>query len=247
MEWINGPGWERLIAARKSALDIMVGGAIRQPPTVFITEVMTGTRMALAMTPEKIKVKAETNFLSYSIMELGEAKIPRGDKLTEMSWSGILPGESLKNKSFIQTGYWKPPKEIQGIWSLWRVNGTALRLLVTGTPINHDVYLNDYTVDYEGGSGNYNYSITFNSIREIKIYTADEMGLRPETDEGEARPALPEPETYTVVWGDCMWNIAQKFLGSGARWMEIYELNKDLIGTNPALIFPGQVLTLPGG
>ena len=44
--------------------------------------------------------------------------------------------------------------------------------------------------------------------------------------------------------GDCLWNIAKKYLGKGSRYTEIAELNKDKIKT-PNLIFPGQVLTLP--
>lgn len=60
------------------------------------------------------------------------------------------------------------------------------------------------------------------------------------------RPAgdASKAKTYTVVKGDCLWNIAKKLLGDGSRYTEIYSLNKDKV-KNPHLIFPGQVLTLP--
>jgi nucleoid-associated protein YgaU len=45
---------------------------------------------------------------------------------------------------------------------------------------------------------------------------------------------------YTVVSGDSLWAIAQAFLGSGNRWPGIYQMNKDLIGSNPNLIYLGQ-------
>ena len=51
-------------------------------------------------------------------------------------------------------------------------------------------------------------------------------------------------KTYTVKSGDCLWNIAKSLLGSGSRYTEIYNLNKDKI-KNPNLIDAGQVLTLP--
>lgn len=51
---------------------------------------------------------------------------------------------------------------------------------------------------------------------------------------------------YTVARGDNLWDIARKQLGDGKRWSEIYELNKDLIGTNPDLIHTGIDLKLPG-
>ena len=39
--------------------------------------------------------------------------------------------------------------------------------------------------------------------------------------------------------------IAKRELGDGDRWREIYDLNRDKI-SNPNLIYPGQVLRLPG-
>ena len=49
---------------------------------------------------------------------------------------------------------------------------------------------------------------------------------------------------YTVKRGDTLWGIAASKLGSGARWQEIYNLNKDVI-SNPDLIQPGWKLKLP--
>lgn len=51
---------------------------------------------------------------------------------------------------------------------------------------------------------------------------------------------------YEVVKGDCLWKIAERHLGDGARWNEIYELNKGVI-SNPSLIYVGQQLVLPPG
>ena len=53
------------------------------------------------------------------------------------------------------------------------------------------------------------------------------------------------PKTYTVKSGDCLWNIAKSLYGNGADYAKIYEANKGVIGSNPNLIYPGQVLTIP--
>lgn len=50
--------------------------------------------------------------------------------------------------------------------------------------------------------------------------------------------------TYTVVKGDNLWRIARKHLGSGTKYTEIYELNKDILKSSD-LIYIGQVLKLP--
>lgn len=51
-------------------------------------------------------------------------------------------------------------------------------------------------------------------------------------------------EMYTVVKGDCLWNIAKKFYGSGSQYSKIYNANRDKI-KNPNLIYPGQVFIIP--
>ena len=52
------------------------------------------------------------------------------------------------------------------------------------------------------------------------------------------------PVTYTVVPGDCLWNISLYFYGTGTRWREIYEANREII-RNPRIIYSGQVLEIP--
>jgi LysM repeat protein len=54
-------------------------------------------------------------------------------------------------------------------------------------------------------------------------------------------------ETYTVHKGDNLWDIAHDKLGDGARWQEIYDMNKSVLGDNPRMIMPGTELQMPGG
>ena len=56
-------------------------------------------------------------------------------------------------------------------------------------------------------------------------------------------------DTYTVVEGDTLWEIAEAVYGSGFEWGRILDANRDSISYLPngsqALIVPGQVLELP--
>ncbi|MBT2607852.1 LysM peptidoglycan-binding domain-containing protein [Streptomyces sp. ISL-87] len=69
----------------------------------------------------------------------------------------------------------------------------------------------------------------------------------------KAVPAAPAPKpapaakkrTYTVKPGDSLSAIARRELGNEGRWRELYAMNKGVVGTNPDLIRPGMVLTLP--
>ncbi len=56
----------------------------------------------------------------------------------------------------------------------------------------------------------------------------------------------PKDISYTVVRGDCLWNIAKKkeHYGNGFAWPKIYNANRDQI-KNPDLIYPKQVFKIP--
>ncbi len=58
-------------------------------------------------------------------------------------------------------------------------------------------------------------------------------------------PMGPYQETVKVVKGDTLGALADRYLGDEGRWQELYQLNRDVIGSNPDLILPGQELRLP--
>jgi nucleoid-associated protein YgaU len=55
--------------------------------------------------------------------------------------------------------------------------------------------------------------------------------------------------TYTVKWGDTLWEISEAVYGDGSQWGQILEANSDSIGYLPngqqALIMEGQQLVIP--
>ncbi|MBN2580721.1 MAG: LysM peptidoglycan-binding domain-containing protein [Pirellulales bacterium] len=51
---------------------------------------------------------------------------------------------------------------------------------------------------------------------------------------------------YTVVEGDTLFDIARYELGKAARWVEIYEMNREALGRDFDYLVPGTELLLPG-
>ena len=68
----------------------------------------------------------------------------------------------------------------------------------------------------------------------------------PEVDEGQARLEALGGCGYEVQPGNTLWDIAAANTGEGQEWRKLYEDNKQVVGDNPNLILPGQILDLCG-
>ena len=190
--------------------------------------------------------------VKYDILDVGPVNVPSGSNLGKFSWESYLPGEGHKDLPFLR-GEWQEPKKIQTILSEWRDYGTPLSIIVTGTPINHDVYLVDFNAAYESGYGDYKYDIEFERRRDIKIVST-QVATTTTTTTSTTTPSTKK--THTVQKGDTLWAIARKYYGNGSKYTSIYNENKTIIeqtakkygnksSNGGNLIYPGTVLTIP--
>lgn len=229
---------------------------------IYLTNLETGDCLRFPILPERIDVTIGNQFASYQILGIGEIQVPSGVALDNISWSSMFPGENRQLSPIVQE--WIDPLEaFKWIESCKAQVGSPkkLRLLITETAINVDVYINTFAKTYAGGYGDINYSITFVQAKELKVTAtsstvassgSETAGTLDTATTEEERPAPPDSSTYTVVKGDSLWAIAQKFLGDGSRYPEIYALNQTMIdsasqegGHEKYTIYPGQTFTLP--
>lgn len=224
---------------------------------IYITEIEKGRQMRIPWLPEKISFSANgTRYASHDLLDLGEARIIQGENLRSYSWESRLPGEGRKEMRSLLRGEWQEPRIYQEIWSGWKKHGTPLRLVATGTTINHDVQLKDYNVTYESGFGDFIYDITFEDYRVPKITSIKaKSGMEIGNGQSVLRH-VAEKLSYKIVEGDNLWSIAYRHLGSGLRKNEIYEMNKDIIedvakinglksSQNGMWLFPGTIIKVP--
>lgn len=228
---------------------------------IYLTNLKTKDRLRIPMLPEEITVKKANRFASYSILTIGDVRIPSGTSLDSFSWSATLPGKQRKNEPYVRE--WRKPNEIyKWITNLKAKNGKPVkaRLLITGTPINCDVYLQDFSPKPTGGYGDIEYSISLLQAKEIKVKKkakakkkksnskkkqSARKKLKDKPSSAPERTSKTKAQTYTVKSEDCLWKIAQRFYGNGSQYTKIYNANKKTIGSNPNKIYPGQVLTIP--
>jgi nucleoid-associated protein YgaU len=80
------------------------------------------------------------------------------------------------------------------------------------------------------------------AVTEVEVVPAAVEEVAPAEPAPPPPPPPPAPRTYTVVSGDTLWAIAERFYGDGNRYPEIAQASGV---ANPDLIHPGQVLTIP--
>ena len=211
----------------------------------------------MPITPSKVKVKINNQNETLTLINGEEINILKEPGLTDVSFDLLLPQVSypFTNGGAQSADYYlslferlKTSKQpFQFI--LNRSMPTGRRLFYT----NLTVGMEDYQITDDAEEG-FDITVTV-SLKQYRHYGTKTVTIQPAFTPAETPTATveqpqretsqaPQQTTYTVKSGDCLWNIAKKYLGDGSRYNEIYELNKDKI-TNPNLIYPNQVLTLP--
>lgn len=211
----------------------------------------------MPITPSKVKVKINNQNETLTLINGEEINILKAARLTDVSFDLLLPQVSypFTNGGAQSADYYlslferlktsKQPFQ----WILNRSMPSGRRLFYT----NLTVGMEDYQITDDAEEG-FDITVTV-SLKQYRHYGTKTVTIQPATTQTATPTATveqpqrettqaPKQSTYTVKSGDCLWNIAKKYLGDGSRYNEIYNLNKDKI-TNPNLIYAGQVLTLP--
>ena len=109
----------------------------------------------------------------------------------------------------------------------------------TGVPM--DQVLMDYITTQLGGVVGEQYAAPQGRIT-IKTAASDVPTNESDKVIAGRDTTVTEGDTYTVVAGDCLWNIAYKLYGTGTLYTKLAEANKL---ADPYIIYIGQILTVP--
>lgn len=192
-----------------------------------------GSTFVFPLMPETIHAGYGVKCQSFDIISRGTIKVPKGTEVPEISWEGEFFGPSKKELAGVDTEKWKEPNSCVKILRNWMNNKTELTLIISGTWINMDVKITSFKPVPHGGHGDISYSITFEKVRDLKIYNTKESktGRKKKT---KSRPKKKSSSTgtggssgtYTVKSGDTLYRIAGK---KGTTWQKLYNKNKDVI------------------
>ncbi|SHO50065.1 LysM peptidoglycan-binding domain-containing protein [Anaerocolumna xylanovorans] len=120
--------------------------------------------------------------------------------------------------------------------------------------LNGKYYIDSVTHNKDAGSG---YTCNLDMHLTILVKGVTVATVQSGDTVKKAAESSAASKTYTIVSGDTLWKISTKNLGSGAKYMQIYNANSGVIesaakshgkssSSNGHWIYPGTTLTIPG-
>lgn len=213
--------------------------------------------LVLPSNPTEFAVNSAPSFTTVNIDGLGEVRLPNGRSSTTYSWDAVFYGAARAVLTPLVSN-WRAPTDIVAQIDNWvdlqvRQKRT-LSLVISDSNVNKDVWISNWSYKPTGGFGDIAYTLELVEARSINVsIDGDAAGTPsgavssqgPTPDDGGE--SAPTPSKYIVQGGDYLIKISKQVYGDSSRWREIYDANKDLIGSNPDLIQPGMELDIPGG
>ena len=196
--------------------------------------------LILPVTPARYFWRHPTKLETVSLDQLGEATLHGGYKMGDCTLEDVLlPAQQYP---FIVPGGRVDPGGYLYDLEVWCDKGAQLQWIVSGTGVNASVVLEEITQGERDGTNDLYLTIVMRQWRKLETPVLSISGGGA-TTQRDSQTGASSAKTYTVQPGDCLWTIAEQYYGSGSQYKKLAAANPEI--TNPNLIYPGQVLTIP--
>lgn len=221
--------------------------------------------LTFPITPGELTIKVGSNNKTITLIDEGDINLLKSPSLIEVSFEARFPMRKYP--------YSREPLDFQTYFDKFKKlkeEKKSFRFIVTRNiggkrlwDTNLLMALEDFEITESADEGDdVLVSFELKQYKEYGVKTLPSSYLKTTTSTSTNKrntntaPAKSSSEDYTVKSGDCLWNIAKKYYGSGSKWKVIYEANKSTIdataekyGKNSSShghwIFPGTKLTIP--
>lgn len=149
------------------------------------------------------------------------------------------------------------PRKLQKKLHIYEAQGKVCTFMLGGRRVGHykwvitgtsDVYT---TISVGGRVTQMSFALTLKEYRYKKkksaTYTSavkPKSGSESSAKKNKYEPKAKSYETYTIKKNDTLWNLAVKYYGSGAKYIKIYNANRDII-MNPNKLEIGWKIKIP--
>ena len=212
----------------------------------------------LPIPPSKLELKISNNNKTYDLINYSQINVLKNPGLSSLEFEVVLP--NTKYPFAMYKNNFQNAKYYLGVLENLKVNKSAFQFIVVRKfPNGKDIFntnikvaLEEYTITDTTEEG-FDTKVKI-KLKQYKEYSTKKVQVtikqyRPPAvtrtvTTNNTAVAKPSGQNYTVKRGDCLWNIAKRFYGNGAKYTTIYNANRSKI-RNPNLIYPGQVLWIP--
>lgn len=208
--------------------------------------IKSGSRsLRFPVLPAEYSIRLGRDIETVTVNAIGEVDLGGKRTLNEFSFSSFFPKNF--DPYYCDCRSAAPMQCVDTVQKIMR--SSTARLILTGVG-SFRVRIPSFEYKENDGSGDVYFDISFKEHRPISVPSSDVVRIG-ETKENTISKELtratedsPQESVYTVKKGDCLASIARKMTGSSS-WNELYERNRDVIGSNPNRIYPGMQLTIP--
>lgn len=216
--------------------------------------------VAFPVAPEALKLKIKNQNKTVELASGMQLNILNAAGLTEIEFDALLP--QVKYPFSCYPNGFKGAEYYMSLLERLKNGKKPFRFIVSRAKPNGKklfdtnllVSLEDYDIDEDVDEGmDVKVSIALKQYIPVSIRTIDLPAAPQPVEVPPEQRAAPASSvrTYTVVHGDSMWAIAQKCMGNGSLYKQLYEMNREQIdarnaqeGTSKYTIYTGQVLRL---
>ena len=201
---------------------------------IWITYNSNKKRLQIPLLPEKIEISYPDKNDTVYVYGVGEVTIKKHPGAFVMKWNCFFPNGKCQGSIDKP----KSPKDCVDFLKKVMELESPVKIVFTGSPLGiSSLCTIKFDADEQAGdSGTVHYSITVTEwkktvVRKLKLKNKGgktKATVKKTSSRGSTRTI---PGKYTVKKGDCLWNIARKFYGSGNKYTVIYNANKKVIGS----------------
>lgn len=203
-------------------------------------EEAAGIELVLPVSPASYEWSHEAVIETVTVDQLGDLNFFGGKKMGATTLpSCILPAQAYP---FLTPGAGTNPWAYLERLQKWIDNGTVVRFLVSGTPVNAAVLLEGVTYREQDGTNDLYADISIRQYSKPETPVLPAKASASTSTSRDSSTGAAETRSYTVQSGDTMWSICRKFYGDGSLSWRLAAANGV---KNANLIYPGQTLTIP--
>lgn len=226
--------------------------------------------LTFPITPSELNIKVGSNNKVVTLISGGDINILKSPSLIEVEFDARFP---MRQYPYART--FKPFESYRTVFEDLKEKKQSFRFIVTRTTpdgkrtwdTNLLMALESFELKENADEGDdviasfklkqfKEYGVTKVKVKKSKSKSKSTSTTQPKRSTTTKTNDTKKSQTYTVKKGDCLWNIAKKYYGNGAKYTVIYNANKSAIendakkhgkksSSNGHWIWAGLKLTIP--